>query len=75
MAMAHLREVSVKVVRGMKMEGSRHQARRQHRLVQAERVVGWTEILGTKEEKEDSPEKRLVTQMKVGGRKQTLRNQ
>ena len=73
--MAHLREVSVKVVRGMKMEGSRHQAGRQHRLVQAERVVGWTEILGTKEEKEDSPEKRLVTQMKVGERKQTLRNQ
>ena len=59
----HLRKVGIEVIRGVKVEGARHQVRRQRRPVQAARVVcppRWTKVLGTKEQEEKTPEKSQV---------------
>ena len=70
----HLRKVGIEVIRGVKVEGARHQVRRQRRPVQAARVVcppRWTEVLGTKEQEEKTPEKSQVvilnTKLGCGG--------
>ena len=62
------------------MEGARHQVRRQRRPVQAARVVcppRWTEVLGTKEKEEKTPEKSwvVILNTKLGCGEQTLTHQ